>query len=163
MSDLQPVEGSEVVYVGEDEDMAPIGGRARVMANAGSGSHVQWLDGPSKGKIHLVAHTDIVTPSAFRSVASELDDSLADGTLSTVSAREVYAATGADGLLATLRREGHLSFCANLAVAARESVISSLREDPVLGRVLDDMTMEAAQGVLRQLANMVLRDAARTR
>lgn len=160
--EFTPVEGSEVVYVGDDSIIG-LGSRAQVLANAGNASHVRFSEGQAQGQVTMVANLDIVPVGRYNSVESDLHDSITDGTLMALSVREVYATVGEKGLLASLREDGYLDFCANLSQTTRLQVIQALRRDPAIAKVLDQLSIESGNSMLQSLSSLVLRNATKAR
>jgi hypothetical protein len=154
-------DGGKVVYAGQEHQGLTPGTAGRVLSCTALYGHVQWLEGPHKGKVGLYPSEDLATvgrlPSAdpSRSVSASLNDSLEVGSLvSVASAREAYDSMGGDGLISHLA--DYLTVYSSLAEDALQQIISGLAQDPVIKQVIAQMDPEEAEDVLRRSAALLL-------
>lgn len=150
-----PREGARVSYVGDDAGGPALGDQGRVVAHSGSASHVRWLTGQATGQITLVAHEDLVQPTAARMV----DDDLSSGPLVAIAVREVYDETGEVGLLNALAEAGHLAAFSEIAEEALGFVQGKVASDPSVAEALSHLESNEQMEVLSFLTAALLRDA----
>jgi len=157
------MEGQKVRYVGEDVTVG-VGTVGRVVAAAGSGQHVQWMEGARQGSIDLVAVDDLVPYVAnseiYReaTVANDFDDALGVPSMVSFSVRETYDTYGEDGLLNALDEHGHLATLAEYATDAIGKIASGLRSDPAFSSVLSQLDDSEAESLLVRVAINLLSD-----
>jgi len=146
-------EGETVAYIGEPNDALDVDNRGRVIQAAGTGSHVQWSSGPSKGQITLESNLDLV------SIRSRGGDDALDGPLVTIAVRDTYDREGTTGLLNALNRDGHLAFFEPLAVEAVALVRDSIRNDASFRPILAQLSSTEAQDLISLATSTLIRDA----
>jgi hypothetical protein len=146
-------EGEQVAYIGEPTGSLDVDNRGRVVQAAGTGSHVQWTTGPSKGQITLETNLDLV------SIRSRGDDDALDGPLVTIAVRDVYEREGTTGLLNALNHDGHLAFFEPLAVEAVEMIRDNIRTDASFRPILAQLSSVEAQELVALATSTLLRDA----
>ncbi len=146
-------EGETVAYIGEPNGVLDVDDRGRVVQASGTGSHVQWTTGPSKGQITLESNLDLVS---MRSCGG--DESL-EGPLVTFAVRDTYDREGTTGLLNALNRDGHLAFFEPLAVEAVEMIRDNIRTDASFRPILSQLSADEAQELVALATSILLRDA----
>jgi len=146
-------EGEQVAYIGEPNGSLDVDDRGRVVQAAGTGSHVHWTSGPSKGQITLETNLDLV------SMRTRGDDDALDGPLVTIAVRDVYEREGTTGLLNALNHDGHLAFFEPLAVEAVEMIRDNIRTDASFRPILSQLSATEAQELVVLATSTLLRDA----
>lgn len=147
-------EGEQVAYIGEPANGLDVDDRGRVVQAAGTGSHVQWTSGPSKGQITLESNLDLVS---IRSRGG--DDESLEGPLVTFAVRDTYDREGTTGLLNALNRDGHLAFFEPLAAEAVDMIADQIRRDASFRRILAQLSAGEAHDLVSLATSTLLRDA----
>ena len=146
-------EGETVAYIGEPGNGLDVDDRGRVVQASGTGSHVQWSTGPSKGQITLESNLDLV------SMRSRGGDESLEGPLVTFAVRDTYDREGTTGLLNALNRDGHLAFFEPLAVEAIEMIRDNIRTDASFRPILSQLSAGEAHELVALATSILLRDA----
>jgi len=150
-----PREGSQVAYVGFGVGGLVIGDLGKVLAGAGSGSHVVWATGAAVGQIVLIPNEDLVVSRT----AVITDDSLDCGPLVAIAVRDVYDGYGEVGLINALNDAGHLAGFTEIAEEALEWVVGKIGNDPSVLEALSHLDVDEARDVLGCMATTLLRDS----
>jgi hypothetical protein len=155
-------DGDVVAYVGPRQGGLDVGDRGRVLRAAKGASHIVWKTGALRDDITLVNNNNLVLHDPPQNaVASIVDDSLSDGILTTVAAREVYDEGGDAGLLDALSSEGSLSTLYDVAEEAISRVTASVRDCASLRPVLAQLDDDEADSFVSTAAIALLREALR--
>jgi hypothetical protein len=153
-------EGARVSYVGYGtRDGLALEDSGKVLLSSATASHVLMATGQRSGDICLVANDDLVVTRAASTSASELDDSLSEGSLVTTAARDTFDRYGSVGLINALNAEGVLSCFDGIAEEALGLVAARIRHDPAIRCVLAELDDEDAEEVVQHATATLLRDA----
>jgi len=147
-------EGAKVSYVGYGEGGLAVGDQGKVVANAGSASHVRWSTGACVDQILLVRNEDLVQATATK---DEID--FASAPLVAIAVRDVYDAGGEVGLLNALAEEGHLAGFTQIAEETLEWVQAQVAADPSVREALGHLEDQERTEMLSFMAVALLRDA----
>jgi hypothetical protein len=151
-------DGAVVAYVGDDARTGlNVNDQGKVLMAEGSASHVKFATGPRAGDIVFLPNFDLV---AVGKDASKIDESVLEG-LQVTAAAEIFATTGASGILEALDGEGHLA----VLDVALDDVLAFLaqrvRQDPAFAAVLAQLDDYEGDAVVHLACTKVLHQASR--
>jgi hypothetical protein len=148
-------EGAKVAYAGfANREHVDIGDEGRVLRVSGGLCHVIMRTGTRVGEVILIPDIDLTVVGAVR---RSMDDSLDDGTMDEptlvrTAVRTVYDRQGEQGLITALANRGELPDFYEVAETAVQSVIASVRNHPVMLRVLSELDDEEGENFIQSLA-----------
>lgn len=143
-------EGQRVSYIGDDTDIE-IGSVGRVLVATRNDYHVMWETGPKKNQVDMVIEADLV-PDGHRTAANT---SVFEGVLVDIPVREVYASSGASGLLRSLANAGHASEMPDIAERIVQHAATLVRSDTSMREVIAQLGDDADDFVIYTVANLL--------
>lgn len=158
------VEGSRVSYIGEPILGVVVGDNGKVVDSLPTHSHVLWACGERKGMIDLVSNEALVVSSSratHNTVAAEMADSLAFGTMAVEGVRAVYDEHGVTGVVGALAESGHMTMLTELADEAVLGMVTAIRSNPQVVEVLATLEPEDQDLVIERMAATLLADSAK--
>lgn len=159
-------EGQLVTSIGDGSDGVTFGTHGKILALAGiEAGHVQWLSGPSTGRVHFVASLDDVLAPASRKVQAAYaaqdgwEDSLEVGPVSKTGAAYLMATGGPGSVIQQLASTGAFADASDLGEEALAYVETRLRHSAILQPHLAELDEEDREIVLRLASRDLLAQA----
>lgn len=163
MKTIHVPEGARVAYAGPaNRDNIGIGDEGRVLVTTPHTCHVIMRTGSRQGQVFQIPPEDLTVLAAPRHA---VDDSLSDGTLDepisfvTTAVRKAYDRGGEKGLITALANRGELPDFEPVAEEAVQQLVASVRNHPVVIRVVAELDEEEGESLIQTLAVSAINEA----